>query len=91
MITTKISQDNEYLECNNMFQTSDLGLATCLVSLDYDLWNLDKANPKKVQFIFRRTDDINLIINNYWQNDLKINARTLFDNQKMLKNRIYSN
>jgi hypothetical protein len=89
MITTKI-QDNEYLDYNKMFLTFDLGLATCLVSLGYELWNLDKTNPKKVQFIFKRADGIDMVVNDYWQDDLKINARTLFDNQKMLKNRIYS-
>lgn len=89
MITTKI-QDSEYLDYNKMFLTFDLGLATCLVSLGYELWNLDKTNPKKVQFIFKRADDIDMVVNDYWQDNLKINARTLFDNQKMLKNRIYS-
>ncbi len=73
-----------------MFLTFDLGLATCLVSLGYELWTLDKTNPKKVQFIFKRADSIDMVVNDYWQDDLKINARTLFDNQKMLKNRIYS-
>ncbi len=89
MITTK-TQDNEYLDYNKMFLTFDLGLATCLVSLGYELWSLDKTNPKKVQFIFKRADSIDMVVNDYWQDDLKINARTLFDNQKMLKNRIYS-
>lgn len=89
MITTK-NQDNEYLDNNKMFLTFDLGLATCLVSLGYELWNLDKTNPKKVQFIFKRADGIDMVVNDYWQDNLKINARTLFDNQKMLKNRIYS-
>ena len=89
MITTK-TKDNEYLDYNKMFLTFDLGLATCLVSLSYELWNLDKTNPKKVQFIFKRANGIDMVVNDYWQDNLKINARTLFDNQKMLKNRIYS-
>ena len=86
---TKTNQE-ENLEPNQQFLTFDLGLATCLVSLGYELWSLDKTNPKKVQFIFKRADGIDMVVNDYWQDDLKINARTLFDNQKMLKNRIYS-
>jgi len=88
MITKTIQEEN--LEPNQQFLTFDLGLATCLVSLGYELWNLDKTNPKKVQFIFKRADGIDMVVNDYWQDNLEINARTLFDNQKMLKNRIYS-
>ena len=88
MITKTIQEKN--LEPNQQFLTFDLGLATCLVSLGYELWNFDKTNPKKVQFIFKRANGIDMVVNDYWQDDLRINARTLFDNQKMLKNRIYS-
>jgi len=78
------------LEPSETFLTFDLGLASALVSIDYELVGLDKTNSKKVQFIFKRAESIDLAINNYWQDNLKINARTLFDNVKMLKNRIYS-
>jgi hypothetical protein len=91
MITTNNNQDFDYLDYNKMFLTFDLCLATCLVTLGYELWHLDKTNPKKVQFIFKRAADIDSAVDNYWQNKLKLNARSLFDNQKMLKNRIYSN
>jgi hypothetical protein len=89
-IAKKINQDFDYLDYNKMFLTFDLGLASSLISLGYELWNLEKSNPKKVQFIFRRAEGIDSIINDYWQNRLKLNARALFENQKMLKNRIYS-
>ncbi|MBN1325873.1 hypothetical protein JW977_02750 [Candidatus Falkowbacteria bacterium] len=78
------------LQPSEIFLTFDLGLASVLVSLDYELVGLDKTNSKKVQFIFKRAESIDLAINNYWQDNLKVNARTLFDNIKMLKNRIYS-
>lgn len=90
MITKQTNQDFDYLDYNKMFLTFDLGLASSLISLGYELWNLEKSNPKKVQFIFKRAEGIDLAVNDYWQDRLKINARTLFDNQKMLKNRIYS-
>jgi len=90
MITKQINQDFDYLDYNKMFLTFDLGLASSLISLGYELWNLEKTNPKKVQFIFKRGKGIDIAINDYWADRLKINARTLFDNQKMLKNRLYS-
>lgn len=79
-----------YLKPNEQFLTFDLGLATALFSLGYELWELDKSNPRKTQFIFRRDKNIDKAINDYWSDKLKINARTLFDNQKMIKNRLYS-
>lgn len=70
--------------------TFDLGLTNALVSLDFELLELDKSNPKKVKFIFEDSQELNEVVAAYWGDRLPINARTLFDNQKMLKNRIYS-
>ncbi len=75
---------------NEQFLTFDLGLASALTSLGYELLDLDRANPRKVQFIFKRAKGIDKLTEDYWSNRLMVNARTFFDNQKMLKNRIYS-
>jgi len=71
--------------------TYDLGLATALLTLGYTLLELDKTNPKKVQFIFKTEKGIDESISDYWNDELKLPALTLFNNQKNLKNRIYSN
>jgi len=73
------------------FSTFDLGLATVLVTLGYELLELEKSNPKKVRFIFKREENIEQIMNDFWNDKIKLPAQTLFNNQKMLKNRIYSN
>jgi len=72
------------------FSTFDLGLATVLITLGYELLRLDKSNPKKVCFIFKREKNIEQVNNDYWNDKTKLPAQTLFNNQKMLKNRIYS-
>ncbi|PWB38377.1 MAG: hypothetical protein C3F02_04380 [Parcubacteria group bacterium] len=71
-------------------QTFDLGAAASLVTAGFELVSLDKTNPKKVQFIFRRTIGIEKVVDDYWADRLEIKARAFFDNVKMLKNRIYS-
>lgn len=76
---------------NQHFSTYDLGLATVLVTLGYKLLKLDKTNPKKVRFVFKEGKDINQAMFDYWNDEIKLPAQTLFNNQKMLKNRIYSN
>ncbi len=72
------------------FSTFDLGCSAALVSVGFDLISLDKQNPRKVLFIFRKTVDIEKTTNDYFSGRLEVSARILFDNIKMLKNRIYS-
>jgi len=75
---------------NKNFSTFDLGLAAVLVTLGYELLKLDKTNPKKVRFVFRQEKGIEQAMVDYYKDEIKLPAQTLFNNQKMLKNRIYS-
>ncbi len=74
----------------NNFQTYDLGLAGTLITLGFQSCSLDKLNPKKVQFCFDYSDNIQTSAEAYWAGEVKVNPRTYFDNLKLLKNRIYS-
>jgi hypothetical protein len=87
---TKELQTDDYDNYLNYLHTFDLGAAASLVSADFELVSLDKTNPKKVQFIFRREVGIEQVLDDYWADRLEIKARTFFENIKMLKNRIYS-
>ena len=75
---------------NNYFYTYDLGCSAALISAGFELISLDKANPRRVQFIFCRKNNIEKVVNKYWTNQLNVQARSFFENIKMLKNRIYS-
>jgi hypothetical protein len=75
---------------NKNFSTYDLGLATVLVTLNYKLIKLDKTNPKKIRFVFEEDAKIQKLMVDYWNDKIKLPALTLFNNQKMLKNRIYT-
>lgn len=75
---------------NQYFSTYDLGLATVLVTLGYKLLKLDKTNPKKVRFVFKQEKNIDQTMLDYWEDKIKLPAQKLLNNQKMLKNRIYS-
>jgi len=74
----------------NEFSTFDLGLATVLMTLGYELLELDKSNPKKVRFVFQREKNIEQTMTDYFNDKIKLPAQTLFNNQKNLKNRLYS-
>jgi hypothetical protein len=77
--------DNE-----NYFYTHDMGCSASLVSVGFELISLNRQNPQKVLFIFKRKIGIDEAVNNYFEDKLSVNARTLIDNIKNLKNRIYS-
>jgi len=74
-----------------IFQTYDMGCAAGLVSVGFELKSLDRSNPQKVLFCFKYEVDIEEAADDYFVDKLQINARTYFDNIKMLKNRIYTN
>lgn len=74
----------------DLYYTFDLGCASALASKDFELVSLDRANPKKVRFIFKRKIGIDEIVDAYWADNLEVKARSFFDNIKALKNRIYS-
>jgi len=74
----------------NNFYTFDLGLATVLVTMGYELLELDRSNPKKVRFEFKRGKNIEQVMTDYFDDKIKLPAQTLFNNQKNLKNRIYT-
>jgi len=76
---------------NQNFSTYDLGLATVLITLGYKLLELDRTNLKKVRFVFREEKNIEKVMIDYFNDEIKLPALTLFNNQKNLKNRIYSN
>ena len=82
----RISSENY----QDFLTTYDLGCSAALVSSGFELVSLDKSNPRKVQFVFKREVGIEKVVDNYWADRLEVKARAFFDNVKMLKNRIYS-
>jgi len=86
---TKILKDNLNSQ-TAYFSTFDLGCSAALISVGFELISLDKQNPRKVLFCFRKKAGLEEAINDYFAGKLLIDARSLFDNIKALKNRIYS-
>ena len=72
------------------FSTFDMGLATTLITLKYELVKLDKTNPKKIRFVFKEEEGIEQRMIEYWKDEISVSALTFFNNLKTLKNRIYS-
>ncbi len=73
---------------NKEYFTRDLGLATSL-SLYFPILKINKSNPKKAEFIFIKNDEVIRLVDCFWQNNLKIDALTFFNQLKIVKTRLY--
>lgn len=77
----------------NTFRTTDLGLASALFAKQLELHNVDKSNPKRVKFTFDSNGNENAeeLAKKYWNDELEVKAKKLFDSTRTLKNIIHGN
>lgn len=80
----KLTNLNEY------FTTSDLAL-TSVISLWYPLDLIDKSNPKKAQFQFKRESGLDELVESYWRGDLRIEPKQFSSQMRIIKSRLYEN
>jgi hypothetical protein len=78
------------LEGDTVFAVNDLGCAAALATADFELLTLDRENPHKVKFVFRREVGIEKVADDFWSDRLEQKSRSFWDNIKNLKNRLYS-
>ena len=77
------------LNLNNYFKTSDLSLATA-ISLWYPVEVIDKTDPHKAIFLFKRDEKLDELLEVYWRRKLKVEPQTYFNQLKAIKARLYS-
>lgn len=80
---------NKNTEPHSPFTTYDLGTAAALLCSGFVLLSLDRANPRRVLFVFKYKKRIEETANAYFADQLKLNARSFFDQLKALKSRLY--
>ena len=76
------------LETDDYYSTSDFALAAT-ISLWHPIDAIDKSNPRKSQFIFKRDDGLDKLIGAFWKNELKVNPLAYFNQLKAIKARLY--
>ena len=87
---TRRETQEAVLDPSDVFTTYDLGCSAALVCSRFVLLSIDKENPRKALFVFRREEGIDDAAQKYWTDQLQVPARAFFDTIKMLKNRLYS-
>jgi hypothetical protein len=78
------------LKNENIYETSDLGLAASLAASGFPIHTIDKSNPRRVIFCFNSSKELDSAVDSYWSNTLLLSAQDLLGQIKMLKSRIYS-
>ncbi len=73
------------------FDLTDLGCANSLLTEGFSLIRLDRTNPKKVKFVFKKEKNIEKVAEDYWSDNLRQNSRSFWDNAKNIKSRLYQN
>ena len=79
---------NENLNVNEYYASSDLALVTA-ISLWYPIEAIDKTNPRKAQFLFKRDENLDQLIEAYWKNEIKVSPIAYFQQLKIIKARLY--
>jgi hypothetical protein len=72
------------------YQTSDLSLATT-ISLFCPIEEINRSNPRKAVFIFRKTLELEKLVDQYFRNEIKISPQTYFNQLRVVKARLYAN
>jgi hypothetical protein len=71
-----------------IYQTSDLACAAA-ISLFVQLEDVDKSDPRRAQFIFTRTPELEDIVAEFQKRQMSVEPRAYFDQIKALKTRLY--
>ena len=71
------------------YSTKDLYLSVVLKSLNIPILRIEN-NGRHGIFIFNNSEDVAKIVTAYFNNELKISPRTLFENFKALKSQAYA-
>jgi hypothetical protein len=74
---------------NQFYQTADLALSA-VISLNYPLECIDKTDPRKVLFLFKRDEGLDQLIESFWRGVLKVEPQAYFNQLKAIKSRIYA-
>ncbi len=87
-----MQHDFEYLKVENQTELTDISLASCLVVLGFPIiaFNRDPKDFPKVGMVFKKTKELEQMVQNYWNGTLLVEPKTFWNTSRELKSRIRS-
>lgn len=73
---------------DNYYITSDLALVAA-ISLQFPIEDIDRSNPYKAQFRFKKNKELENFIASYWREEIQITPQRYFNQIKLVKTRLY--
>lgn len=73
---------------NNLYKTTDMNLAV-VISLNFPIKELQNVAGRGV-FVFDNSPELKTMIDGFYNHSLAVDPAVLFDAQKTIKNRLYS-
>lgn len=87
MITKKLDSRTDF-HLQNDFITTELSLVAALMLWGFPIDTLDKTNPSRITFSFKRSDGLDIAIQAFWSNSATIYPKDYFQVLRELKSRI---
>ena len=78
------------MENNGTFSTDSFILASYLLSYECILINIAKTNPHRALFVFKKSAELDELIEKFHSYQAKIEPHKFFNAQKDLKQRLYA-
>ena len=83
-----MTMTQEKLSSDKYFSSSDLALVTA-ISLHFPIDAIDRRNPYKAYFLFKRDEDLDRLINSYYRGERQEDPIKYFQQLKIIKARLY--
>lgn len=83
-----MNMGTEAIQEKDLFRSADMPLAAT-INLFIPLWGLDRQNPDRVQFLFKREEGLIGLIEGYWSGSLQVPPQAYFQSLKAIKARLY--
>ena len=74
----------------DVLKTSDFTLASTLYCLGYNIMGIDKNNPKRVIFYFRKTSDLEVTVDKHFNNQILVNPLDFDRAQREIRAQIHT-
>ncbi len=76
------------LKVDDYYSTTDLNLS-CVISMYFPLWAIDRKNTSKAEFIFKREEGLDKLVESFWRRQLQVEPIAYFNQLKVIKSRLY--
>jgi len=76
---------------DKLYKTTDINIAIVLFYLGHDIDSIDKTNPSKAIFVFKKENGLEEDIKDFWGKGLSVEPYQLLNIcSKEVKNRLYN-